>query len=242
MKLQHEPGVSLYFQVKSQLKDNIAKKLWRPGDKIPNELDLTETFGVSRSTVRQAVLELVREGYLTRKNGIGTFVTQLKYDAPSFISFHYPPELGYKHILIKQEIIRAFDGISKELALEEGEEVYKILRLRYFNEEPAVIETAYLSVKKFPNLLRCDLTKKIFDVLAENYNVLITNFDTTIEPVLLNNAEKKLFKYNNKEIAIGLHIVRICCDDNKEPFLINGAVFRKDYCKLIFSSPNNLVK
>jgi len=242
MKISNIPGVSLYCQVKEQIKNNIQGKIWRPGDKIPNEMLLKEEFGVSRATVRQAVLDLVREGYLTRKKGTGTFVTQPKYDAPAFLSFHYPRELGSKHIVITKKIINAPEEISRNLAIEPNEKIYEIVRVRYFNQDPAVVETAYLAKTQFPNLLQCDLSKKLFDILAENYNVQITNFDTTIEPVLLSNREKDLLQQKKSNTAIGLRIVRICLDDDQKPYLINAAVFRSDYCRLLFTSPGKETK
>ena len=47
---------------------------WKPGDKIPSENELCDKFEVSRMTIRQAINNLVEQGYLYRKRGIGTFV------------------------------------------------------------------------------------------------------------------------------------------------------------------------
>ena len=57
------------------LDDLVAGKL-APGDKLPNENEIAERFGVSRATVREAVLGLLEAGYLSRRHGSGTYVTK----------------------------------------------------------------------------------------------------------------------------------------------------------------------
>jgi ABC-type glycerol-3-phosphate transport system substrate-binding protein/DNA-binding transcriptional regulator YhcF (GntR family) len=65
----------LYRQLKELIKDAIRRGKFRPGDRLPTEMELCETYGVSRITVRQALNELAREGFLYRQQGSGTFVT-----------------------------------------------------------------------------------------------------------------------------------------------------------------------
>lgn len=56
------------------MKQLIEDGEWKPGDKIPSENELCDKFEVSRMTIRQAINNLVEQGYLYRKRGIGTFV------------------------------------------------------------------------------------------------------------------------------------------------------------------------
>jgi GntR family transcriptional regulator len=65
----------MYRQLASQLRDAIARGVYKPGEKIPAELQLIHRFRVSRITARQAVDALSREGLVIRKQGKGTFVT-----------------------------------------------------------------------------------------------------------------------------------------------------------------------
>lgn len=73
-KLHKESTVPLYRQLKEILKEAIRRGEFRPGDRLPTEMELCETFGVSRITVRQALNELANEGFLYRQQGSGTFV------------------------------------------------------------------------------------------------------------------------------------------------------------------------
>lgn len=72
--LQRDSRVAMHRQIAHRLRDAIAKGQYGPGDRIPTEPELSERYGVSRITARQAVEHLVREGVVTRKQGKGTFV------------------------------------------------------------------------------------------------------------------------------------------------------------------------
>lgn len=74
-----------YITIKNDLKKSIEKEDFIIGSKIPSEANLRTTYGVSRHTIRQAISELVNEGYLYKQQGAGTFVsseykTQLSSD------------------------------------------------------------------------------------------------------------------------------------------------------------------
>ncbi len=72
--LQRDSRVAMYRQIAHHLREAIASSQYGPGDKIPTEPELSERFGVSRITARQAVEQLVREGLVARKQGKGTYV------------------------------------------------------------------------------------------------------------------------------------------------------------------------
>ena len=65
---------ALYLQLAAHFRDQIMAGTLPPGSQLPTEIELTETFEVSRNTVRQAMNLLVNEGLLARTQGRGTFV------------------------------------------------------------------------------------------------------------------------------------------------------------------------
>lgn len=67
--------IPLYYQLKTMIIKQIERGELRPGDKVPTEEELCEYYDISRTPVRQALLELVNEGVLTRRAGMGTFIT-----------------------------------------------------------------------------------------------------------------------------------------------------------------------
>lgn len=72
--LARDSRVAMYRQLSEQLRDAIARGVYKPGEKIPAELELMRRYGVSRITARQAVDALAREGLVHKKQGKGTFV------------------------------------------------------------------------------------------------------------------------------------------------------------------------
>ena len=67
--------VPQYFQLQTWLAEQIQEGIFKPQDRIPTEEELTQLTGLARATVRQALQNLVGLGYLSRKKGLGTFVT-----------------------------------------------------------------------------------------------------------------------------------------------------------------------
>ncbi|KXT76132.1 Transcriptional regulator in cluster with beta-lactamase, GntR family [Streptococcus sp. DD10] len=67
-----------YMRIRDQIKNEIDQEIWKIGERLPSERDLSETFQVSRMTLRQAISLLVEDGVLERRVGSGTFVASTR--------------------------------------------------------------------------------------------------------------------------------------------------------------------
>src|SRR5262249_61830699 len=74
IRIDRTSPIPLYFQVTAQLEAAIDAGDLAPGDRLPNEIDLADTLGLSRPTMRRALEELVDKGLLVRKRGYGNEV------------------------------------------------------------------------------------------------------------------------------------------------------------------------
>lgn len=74
---KHSP-LPIYYQLEQGIKEMIEKGQLQPGEMIPSEREWAEMYEISRMTVRQAINNLVNDGYLVRKRGKGTFVATKK--------------------------------------------------------------------------------------------------------------------------------------------------------------------
>lgn len=83
-KIEKQSAIPLYFQLKQLVLGGIEQGILSPGDMIPTEQELSAMLGISRPTIRQALGELVNEGYLTRVKSKGTFISSPKLDAQFF--------------------------------------------------------------------------------------------------------------------------------------------------------------
>jgi len=147
----------------------------QPGDAIPVEADLEKQFGVSRITVRRAVEELVSEGLLLRRQGRGTFVQngKLTHELNLITSWtEQLKRLGFtpKTTRLKLRLEKAKGEVAEALAIEVGEKVVRIERVRLANREPISLMQNYCPAKLVPGL---HTQKKIGESF---YNLLETKF------------------------------------------------------------------
>jgi multiple sugar transport system substrate-binding protein len=82
--------IPIYHQLKTLIREQIESGLWRPGDRIPTEQALCQSYDISRAPVRQALNELAQEGVLIRRPGLGTFVNN---DTPADPSSDTPIQM-----------------------------------------------------------------------------------------------------------------------------------------------------
>ncbi|MDD3113725.1 MAG: GntR family transcriptional regulator [Candidatus Izemoplasmatales bacterium] len=125
-----------YIQIRNDLLQKIQTGIWKEGDLIPSEMSLTETYGVSRVTIRAAIKELVNDRYLIRRPGFGTVVYQNKESLSNFTlvrSFtNEMREMGLlsKTLEAELELISADDKLAEIFAIKEGEKIYNLRRVR----------------------------------------------------------------------------------------------------------------
>lgn len=229
--LNKNSSIPLYYQVKEVIKEKIKCGEWKNDEKIPNELELVNQFSVSRSTVRQAILELVAEGLLIRRKGRGTFVKKLQHEG-NFMTFSYPDELGKKHIPVSTDVIEGPLEYLHILKLYNSKKINEIIRLRYFKEDPAVIERTYLPFYLFPDILNKDMTKPIYDTIIDDYKINIVHHKVYIEPILLGEYDADLLGVHSGQPA--LKTTKICETSNNLPILLTISVFREDRSKLFY--------
>jgi GntR family transcriptional regulator, frlABCD operon transcriptional regulator len=206
MKLNNSSSSPLYFQLKTNIKDAIEKGGYQPGEKLPNEAELCEIYGVSRITVRRAIQDLADEGFLERKQGKGTFVTRTKV-ARELISVDgfsgFSKQLGKnpsKRVLACEEI-GASTEIAEALNIEAGSPVLRLARLMYIDGLPFQVDIAHYSLERFPNLTaRIHEYASSYDVLKYIYNVDLSS-STSKKVLTVNPATDKDAEYLNCEIG-----------------------------------------
>ena len=99
-------GVPLHRQLFLVLHDEIARGAIAPGDVLPTEQSLCDQFGVSRITVRRALADLADQGYIERRQGVGSFVRQR--DRPDEV----PPSGSYMDNLRQTQFQTTVDVVE----------------------------------------------------------------------------------------------------------------------------------
>src|SRR5690625_843402 len=166
MRVNEAKNKPLHQLIKEDLLQKIETGVYAVGDQIPKEMELAEKYDVSRPTVRQAISALSDAGYVERIKLKLTFVLEriIDHEITHIIS-SFDTEISQKDLIPKTNILVFQETTAPEKAkhylnISDDEIVYKLVRLRYAEQDPIVLVTTYIPKNKFPNLSNVDLTKK----------------------------------------------------------------------------------
>jgi GntR family transcriptional regulator len=164
------------------------------GEAIPSERQLSGVLSVSRLTVRAALDDLVREGYLKRRQGAGTFVSEPKIaqelTMTSFTEDMRRRGMAPSSKTVELKIVPAGARLGRLLHVSPSEQIVVVKRLRYADRETMAIETLHVSESLIPNLTARDLEEHSFyELLEERFGVVVVGGSQAIEPTVTNEEE-----------------------------------------------------
>jgi GntR family transcriptional regulator len=193
--------IPLYYQLKTILLEYIREEHKDMEKPIPAEVEISEYFGISRPTVRQAINELVVEGYLYRVKAKGTFVSKPKISQDFLLTLDsFNNEMRKKDLMpatkiLQKEIIKSDEKVAKTLDLEPGTDVIRLSRLRSANEEPIVFVITYIPYSVCPAIMNHDLeNESLYEIIEKETGKLISNAVRTLECITAGEFESKLLR------------------------------------------------
>lgn len=149
----------LYDQLVDILTEKIEQE-YRPGDLMPSERELSERYGLSRTTVRLALQELERLGMVVRQHGRGTFVADRSAQATNLSQqYSFTDQMRSmgrvpETTLLEFSEIDADKQLAERMGVRLGDRLFKLKRLRSADGIPMMVEKSYLPVRKFLTLKR----------------------------------------------------------------------------------------
>lgn len=222
--------VPRYYQLKEILLERVRRGEWKPGDLIPSERELSETYNISRMTARQAITDLVNEGVFYREQGRGTFVTQNKITQQLLNLTGFTEDIRARGQRPSTKVLAASlspadDVAAERLRINPGDMVFVLRRLRLADDEPLAIEVSMLNFKGCERLAEEDLEhNSLYRLLETQYGIPLMEADQEIEAGLIGDEEAKILKVPTGGAA--LFTRRTTYTDRNRPIEYAKSVYR----------------
>ena len=224
-----------YFQIFQDIYNKIEEGVYDNGDKLPSETELCDYYKVSRGTVREAIKSLMLQGLVVSERGRGTFITtnKIEQDVNQLMGFTEVMKKNGKTAsgrIIEISIKKPNSVVKKVMKLKDDEMVVRIIRLRYGNEKPMIIERSYFAYEIFKPIYDFDLEQEsIYDLLYKHTSYRLGNAVQDIEAVLASPKESELLM-----VDIGaplLMMTRLILLKDGTPFEYTKDFYRADKLK-----------
>jgi GntR family transcriptional regulator len=238
-QIDHQSKLPLYDRIQRNLSNLIIEGRLVEGQAIPPEHELADLYGVSRLTVRRALDELVRQHWLVRKQGVGTFVAAPRVVSIAPGKFSFTEEMraiGRKpgSRLLQNRIVEADGTIAAHLKLDAGQPLVEIKRVRLADDVPILLENSYLSQVRFPALEGEPSLENgsLYKFLHDRYQVSITGMDQTLKPALLTVEQAAHLDAQPGSPSIISEIVAF--EDHGEPIEFSWSIASGEKCEFYF--------
>src|SRR3954447_5869532 len=183
---RHSP-TPLHHQIKIAVLQGIEQGWLRPGSQLPRERRLAEALGVSLAPVRQAMVDLTKEGYVDRTRGKGTFVRERKLVEKIQIlgSFHGSMrQQGLAPVVrvLRSDVVDPSERVAEALQLKGRRRVWCLRRLAILEDTPVALLTTWLPASYQKGMSARDFgVGSLYDALAEVHGVEMTSADNLVE-------------------------------------------------------------
>jgi len=210
----------IYIQIHDSIKQKIENGEWQVGQQLPSERDLSETFNVSRMTLRQAIQTLADEGILDKRVGSGTYVASQRVVEKMSGPTSFTEIMESQGRIPSSKTIAYYSTMPSQseiekLKLEEGEKVIRMERIRYADNVPICFEVATIPDNLARKFSKEDITTAFYQTLTEHEYVVGTSEHTISATV----ATEKISEYLSvKRGSAILRLRQVTYFDDKMPF------------------------
>lgn len=197
-------AVPKYYQLAEILRQQIDNDQWRPHDPLPPERELETLYNVSRTTVREALNYLSNQGYIYREHGRGTFVARSKTQPSLHVWQSFSAEMQARGFVPGQRIL-SLDYINPPIRVKqqldlspEINQVLRLERLRYADDEAIGLHTAYLPLSPEQSITQEELqiTGSLYTLLEAKLGLTPIEADVTLEATAADKREANLLQVN----------------------------------------------
>ena len=177
--IQRGSSVPFYRQLADILREDIRSGRIRAGQRLATEFELMERFSVSRTTVRQTIDRLRKDGLVSVQRGKGTFVGAVRLEPElswltGFVEDMQALGISASARVLGLETVKADERAADALRVGAGEPVTKITRIRLAEDLPASFEFSFLPLALGQRLAQENLAvHPIFSLLEDKYGIAL---------------------------------------------------------------------
>ena len=202
-------ALPLYAKVKDHILQNIRSGAWEPGQRVPSENELVESFGISRMTANRALRELTAEGFLSRVPGVGTFVKEAPPRSSLMELRNIAEEIEqrghrYSSRIVSSKEVMANPALAEEFEGRDLDRLFHIVIVHEENGMPVQLEDRYVNASVVPDFLSQDFAQ----VTPTAYLLAATPVDElehTVEATLPTPDQQRLLNIGAMEPCLALH-------------------------------------
>ena len=190
----------IYSQLAAWMEARIVSGEWQPDYKFPGEVELAESLGVSRGSLRKAISILIGKGLIIQIHGKGTFVG-LPVDDTTFtgrLSIYQDLMLmgiPFTTRVLEQRIIPAPESQALMLDLSPAEAVFYLKRVRHVKGEPLVVQEYFFPASRFGGLMNEDFSRGgMVETVEKHYGITLEWANNTISVARASTAVSSLLE------------------------------------------------
>ena len=207
----------LYIQLTRIFLDEVASGRWRLNQKIPTEDDLCRQHEVSKITIRQAINNLVSDGYLMKIQGKGTFVSSVLPAIGLSMRTRFTEEMFGEEVNTEKAILhRGIHNPSPEIRtyLRTSDNIYRILCRRTVRGEPAYLDESFIPYHMLPGIENIDIaTTSLYSLLQERAVKKIFKVIQTVEVVSASRESAADLDLEEGVPALAVHRLLLSSDE-----------------------------
>lgn len=186
VELTRTEGIPLYVKIREALREEVRQGGFKRGQRLPSEDELAAKYGVSRMTVRQSINDLIDEGLIYRRHGVGTFIAfpHIERDhsrLTNFLEMAAAKGITARTRLLSAEVVNAKPRVANALDIPNDDPVVHVKTLRYADEVPITMHDAYMPDKLFSGILDEDLEANHLWSLFEMYGYRVKRATQKLE-------------------------------------------------------------
>jgi DNA-binding GntR family transcriptional regulator len=250
-------SIPLFIQVAETIKSRIVNHEYMPGDSFPSAKELEKEFKVSNITIRRAIEQLTREGYLIPRRGMRAQVAEqtnqiveieitgdfrawvdiINGDFRAWVDMATGRKFGITAEIIDRQVLAGPKPIREILALDPGEKVERIKRVRKLKKDPISYFVNYGPSRLFAQLPSREIERRTFiEAFQDVCKLKLKSMDQRVQAT---NADMDLARILQVEFGFPLFLVQNIYFSEKEiPLAVTHIYYRSD--RYVYTIKRNL--